>query len=293
MQDWLKIILRDLTWGYCCTSLFYYEKIMKITNKWITGFVDSDGTFYVGKNDITRFNVSQDKSSVDCLYALKETFGCGSVRHAGGNMMCYTVGNISALETKIIPFFDKYGLQTTLRQRQFLNLKKRLFSGENTIGQGKAQHHNLDTNWLTGFLDGDGRFSCSFVGSYPRPQLSILAAGEERPLFEAIKVFLNCGTVYARKRVPGGAGDPYVVFQVSSTMDLWEKVFPHLFFRDNSPRLKTKKCISLQKFKKIVRIIRDKQHLTEAGRLEIAKLQNNLNPKAKIFQVDSAAIKKL
>ena len=253
---------------------------MKITNFWITGFVDSDGSFYVGKNNITRFNVSQDKRSVDCLYALKKAFGCGSVHHAGGNMMCYTIGNKTALKTIIIPFFDKYGLQTVLRQRQFLNLKKHLLPGETAIAQEKHKHNNVNASWLAGFLDGDGCFSCSFVGGYPRPQLSLLASGEETSLFVAIKVFLGCGTVYARKRPQGKIGDPYVVFQVSSTVDLWEKVFKHLFFRDNSPQLKTKKNISLQKFKKIVRIILDKKHLTEAGRLEIAKLRINLNPKA-------------
>ena len=255
---------------------------MKITNKWITGFVDSDGSFYVGKNNITRFSVSQDKRSVDCLYALKETFGCGSVHHAGGNMMCYTVGDKTALKTKIIPFFDKYDLQTALKKTQFLHLREKLFPGEYKSGQDSREGQNgktfyLDKNWLAGFLDGCGCFSCSFVDGDPRPQLSILAGGEERALFEAIKVFLGCGTVYTRKHPRGGAA--YVVFQVSSTVHLWERVFPYLFSRDNSPLLKTTQRISLQKFKKIVRIILNKQHKDETGRLKIAKLRTNLNPK--------------
>ena len=92
---------------------------MDIQSNWITGFVDGDGCFFIQKTASTirhRFIISQDKRSVDTLYAIKEKLKCGSVHKAGKNMMAFEVSSKKSLETIIIPFFNKYPLQTEKRK---------------------------------------------------------------------------------------------------------------------------------------------------------------------------------
>jgi hypothetical protein len=70
--------------------------------------------------------VSQDKRSVDVLYALKDFFKCGFVHKAGGNMMEFGVSNRKDLVNVIIPFFDSHSFITTHRLSQFLSLRNAL-----------------------------------------------------------------------------------------------------------------------------------------------------------------------
>ena len=94
---------------------------MQLTNEWISGFVDGEGCFNIQKvkkkTSIVvlrhRFIVSQDKRSVSVLYGLKQSFKCGTVHKAGGNMMAFQVSKISHLQTIIIPFFQKNTLKTS------------------------------------------------------------------------------------------------------------------------------------------------------------------------------------
>ena len=65
---------------------------MKLTNDWIVGFADGDGHFGFDQTpglERSWFVLSQDKRSVDVLYAVKAFFKCGTVHKAGKNMMEY------------------------------------------------------------------------------------------------------------------------------------------------------------------------------------------------------------
>lgn len=95
---------------------FFLKKNMELTDDWIIGFVDGDGCFKIVKTSSNEkrycFVVSQDKRSVDVLYALKQKFGCGSVNKAGGNMREYRVTKKEELAKVILPFFERHPLKT-------------------------------------------------------------------------------------------------------------------------------------------------------------------------------------
>ncbi len=95
---------------------------MKLNPYWVVGFVDGEGTFYVGINHqdsmtvgyqvLPEFRVVQHKRDIKLLYSLKEFFGCGVVRVNHDERYELRVRDIKHLKDIIIPFFQKYELNT-------------------------------------------------------------------------------------------------------------------------------------------------------------------------------------
>lgn len=116
---------------------------------YIVGFVDGEGCFSVSfnlrkklKNGIEvrpSFSVSQNERNKDIIFRLKEIFGCGSVRFsAKDNNYRYEVRSIKDLTQSIIPFFEKYPLQTS-KQNDFIlfkNICKTIKNGEHLSQKG-------------------------------------------------------------------------------------------------------------------------------------------------------------
>jgi hypothetical protein len=109
---------------------------------WITGFVDGEGCFTAYKNKqnnwrfeyqiIPAFIVAQHKRDINILYALKNFFKCGYIEKNKGkndkssNVMQWRVRRNKDLCNIIIPFFEKYNLQTK-KKLTFRLLKKFVF----------------------------------------------------------------------------------------------------------------------------------------------------------------------
>ena len=246
---------------------------MDIPNNWIAGFVDGDGCFFIQKTKTTlrhRFIISQDKKSVDTLYALKTKLKCGSVHKAGKNMMAFEVSDKKSLETIIIPFFQKYPLQTEKRKDFYKFVESVTDCNDFYNKQINEFSFSITDEWFAGFLDAEGCFYVSIVNNYPRPQLIIGVPEKEKPLLFFLKNYLACGTIRVRK-------DKFVIFQVTKTQDFITKVFPKLYTKTGKNLLKTIKRISFQKFRKIVFFIEKKEHLTLLGMEKILKLKLSIN----------------
>lgn len=287
-----------------------------LLDDWIAGFVDGDGCFSIlrdtDKSKVRhRFIVSQDKSSVDVLYAFKKRFGCGTVQKQGGNMMCYQVGDRKSLQEIVVPFFLNNPLQTRKRH-DFYFFAVSLTSTEKNVSLSFAKGNNeflakreaqlkkieedfvfsITSGWFAGFLDADGSFVISIVKGYPRPQMLIGTIQENRDTLEALQRFLGAGTLRSRK-------DGFVIFQVASVVQFHQNVFPHLFFGENKEdteensvlqeklvslsfsdcccALATKKRFSAIFFKNVVEMILRKEHKTEIGLKKIYSLKQKLN----------------
>jgi LAGLIDADG endonuclease len=95
---------------------------IKLHNEWIVGFVDGEGcfSFSIFRNEGMRsgyqiqgeFTVVQHIRDIQVLHALKEHFGCGSVAVNHGDRYHYRVKNLAHLLLIIIPFFERYPLNT-------------------------------------------------------------------------------------------------------------------------------------------------------------------------------------
>lgn len=95
---------------------------MELKPNWVTGFVDGEGTFYIGINKqpsmkigyqvLPEFRIVQHKKDIKLLYAIKDFFKCGVVRVNHDDRYEIRIRKIEHLKKIIIPFFEKYELNT-------------------------------------------------------------------------------------------------------------------------------------------------------------------------------------
>ena len=251
---------------------------MKLTPEWISGFVDGDHCFHMqpitGSDRLTfRFLVSQHDQSTDLLYALKTHFGCGTVHKAGGKIMEYQISNRLHLRDKVISHFQKYPLQTGKRH-SFQNFAHTLWAYMKAQGEDPGRitdsfpgDFHLSNGWFRGFVDAEGCFSISLVNNQCIPRFSL---GEsDAPLIRECQKWLGCGACRSGK-------DGLEMLEISAVEDLENRLFPLLETRGSAVLLRTMKRIAFQKFRKIVRLMVEKRHLTAQGMEKIKKLQQNL-----------------
>jgi len=106
---------------------------MKLDPQWVTGFVDGEGTFYVGITKhpemtagyqvLPEFRVVQHERDMQLLYALKRFFKCGVVRINHGDRYELRVRKLESLSKIIVPFFEQYSLKSK-KKTDFLKFRK-------------------------------------------------------------------------------------------------------------------------------------------------------------------------
>jgi hypothetical protein len=99
---------------------------------YITGFADGEGSFNTSfrvRNDyllgwkITPvFNISQKQR--DILAIIKSHLKCGTIRLRKDGVWAYEVDNRNALQTQIIPFFEKYPFLSQKKKKDFWRFKQ-------------------------------------------------------------------------------------------------------------------------------------------------------------------------
>jgi len=97
-----------------------------LTSDYVAGFVDGEGCFSVsvhphptiryGRRWLIApcFQAYQHRDNVGILEALQDFFGCGRITAKGPNssVMTYSVYRRAELESVIVPFFERYPLQS-------------------------------------------------------------------------------------------------------------------------------------------------------------------------------------
>jgi hypothetical protein len=120
----------------------------RLDPNWIVGFVDGEGCFSISifKNVTTKYGVqifpefvvTQGAKSLGVLEEIQLYFGCGNIyenRRTDNhreNLYRYCVRSVNDLRTKVIPFFEKYPLQTA-KSQDFLVFCEVLILIENKI----------------------------------------------------------------------------------------------------------------------------------------------------------------
>ena len=246
---------------------------MRITNGWVVGFVDGDGSFLITIDKKTNFKkysfiVTQNERSIDVLYAFQKKFMCGFISSSGGrgNVYSYRVNNKEDLKKIILPFFKRNPPNTFSKYRDFKILYETLFPHQKLPDLPNV---NISNNWLAGFLDADGCFYVSMTKDYPRPQVLIGVHASNKEILFHIQTFLGFGVIFDRN-------SSFSIFQLSS-MSAFQKIIFILCKCEyesqskNGCLLKTTiriyicKRFSFFKFKEVVEIMQHKKHLTSEG----------------------------
>ena len=131
----------------------------------------------------------------------------------------------------------------------------------------------LDSQWITGFVDGEG---CFYVGVNRHPDMA--TGYQVLPEFTVVQHERDIQVLYALKRhfgcgvVRKNHGDR-MCYRVRGVQHLLECIVP--FFVKHP--LKTKKRISFQKFRRILLMMEAGEHLTSEGVDRIRQIASQMN----------------
>jgi hypothetical protein len=152
-------------------------------------------------------------------------------------------------------------------------------AGENPPGAGNQQERPGIEQWIVGFVDGEGCFSCPIqrnrvmrIGWQLQPVFAVVQGEKSSQVLELLKDHFGCGKIYRNRRHDNHRED-LLVYQAYRQADLLETIIP--FFEANP--LRTAKADEFAKFAAIVRMMETKVHLTREGLVEIAKIAQTMN----------------
>jgi hypothetical protein len=126
--------------------------------------------------------------------------------------------------------------------------------------------------YLAGFTDGEGSFNVSFRPrkDYPVPwkiSLSFNVSQKDRVILALFKRHLGCGTLRGR---PDGVW----YYETTNLTALTENVIP---FFERFPFLSAKKKRDFAKFKQIVALVKEGEHLRTDGIRKILEIREGMN----------------
>jgi len=132
---------------------------------------------------------------------------------------------------------------------------------------------NIDAQWITGFVDGEG---CFFIGVNPHhemtvgyqilPEFTVVQHKRDIQLLHALKEFFGCGVVRTNH------GDR-MAYRVRSVSHLIEKIIP--FFEKHS--LKSKKRQDFEKFRDALLLMQKGEHLKQEGIDQFRRIASQMN----------------
>ena len=137
----------------------------------------------------------------------------------------------------------------------------------------QSHPEKLEAQWVVGFVDGEG---CFFVGINPHPEMTsgfqvlpeftVVQLQRDIQLLHALKKFFGCGVVRTSHA-------ERMAYRVRSLDHLNQKIIP--FFDEH--QLKSKKRVDFIKFRKILLLMSNREHLSIAGISKIREIAATMN----------------
>lgn len=232
---------------------------------YLAGLIDGDGHFSKAQQLVITF------SSPDAFlaYYLKEKLGYGNVRKVKDkNAYLLIVSNKKGMLNVINLINGK--LRTEHRFNQVVNnvLSHTKYADQNsnfTIDLSK----NLDNYWLAGFSDADASFQIKIIKrttrNKPEIRLNFQIDQKSELLLNMIKEYLGGNIGYRKSQ------DTY--YYGSTNFGSAKKVIEYF----DQYHLQSRKHISYLRWRKVYRLIQDKEHLTDKGLSKILKIKFLIN----------------
>lgn len=132
---------------------------------------------------------------------------------------------------------------------------------------------NLNAQWVVGFTDGEGCFHVGInknesmnLGVQVLPEFTIVQHEVDGQVLYALKNFFKCGVV----RKNHGSRLSY---RVRGQKNLHDRIIP--FFEKH--KLKTRKRVDFEKFRKVVLLMEKGEHLQAEGLEKIRQIKTSMN----------------
>ena len=232
---------------------------------YLAGLVDGDGHFSKAQQLVIVF------SSPDAFlaYYLKEKLGYGNVKKVKDkNAYLLIISNKEGMLQVINLINGK--LRTKHRFDQVVNnvLNHTKYTDQNihfTLDSSK----NLDNHWLAGFSDADASFQIKIIKRITRnkPEIRLNYQIDQKSdlLLNMIKEYLGGNIGYRKSQ------DTY--YYGSTNFGSAKKVIEYF----DQYHLQSRKHVSYLRWRKVYRLIQDKEHLTEKGLSKILKIKSLIN----------------
>nr|AKB93522.1 LAGLIDADG endonuclease [Fusarium graminearum] len=256
----------------------------------------------------TLFVIGFDKKDLNLLILLKDYFkGVGNISSSNDSVR-YTVGSMKDLVNVIIPHFSNYPLITKKKvdfflltkvlgiiiQKDHLTLEglqkivalkasmnwglpeelKKSFPDIQVVELPFIENKKVTSlEWFAGFTTGEGCFqiksfkSNTKLGKTIRLTFTITQHNRDKELMASLADLLGCGGIYSYKN------NSAIDYKVSRINDLTEILIP-IF--DKYSVLGAKN-LDYQDFKTAALLIKNGEHLTEEGMINLLKLKENMN----------------
>ena len=132
---------------------------------------------------------------------------------------------------------------------------------------------NLNAEWITGFVDGEGCFHVGLsrhdggsTGIQVLPEFTVVQHARDVQVLYALKAWFGCGVVRRNH-------DERMAYRVRKREHLTERIVP--FFMKHP--LKTKKRLDFISFRKVLLRMEAGDHLTHEGVAEIRAIVSRMN----------------
>ena len=188
---------------------------------------------------------------------------------------------LAVMSVAILNFFIMFIDPKSVNKVAYFSLKRFHYSstfknnitqyGENQTPRSfkKTKFYPL---WVTGFIDAEGSFTVnirksprSITGWSVEPKFTMGLHKRDRLILEQVKAFLGVGNIYSK-------GSNAVQLCVQS-IDKLEAVISHF---DKYPLI-TKKRVDYELWKRVIVLIKNKEHLTPEGLLKIVSIRSTIN----------------
>jgi hypothetical protein len=152
-------------------------------------------------------------------------------------------------------------------------------TSDKSSGAGNQQERPGFEQWVVGFVDGEGCFSCPIqrnrvmtLGWQVQPRFVVVQGARSAQVLDLLKEHFECGSIYRNRRHDNHREDLFA-YTVFNGRDLREKICP---FFEAYP-LRTAKRQDFLRFKRILEIMDLKMHLTLEGLRQIAEITQTMN----------------
>ena len=132
---------------------------------------------------------------------------------------------------------------------------------------------NLNAQWIVGFVDGEGCFHVGInknksmsLGVQVLPEFTVVQHEVDEQVLYGLKDYFGCGVIRKNhgKRLS---------YRVRGQKNLHDRIIP--FFEKH--KLKTRKGVDFQKFRKVILLIEKEEHLQADGLEKIREIKKSMN----------------
>ena len=150
------------------------------------------------------------------------------------------------------------------------------------------QQERLDTEWIVGFVDGEGCYHISInkldkmsLGWQVLPEFRVVQNQTDEQVLFRIQKYFGFGKVTVNRKDKHGVRKE---FRVRGLQNLNELIS---FFQQHPLQTLAKKQ-SFEIFTKVIQMMNNKEHLTQEGLNEIAKMVSIMNRKPQLRYLESS-----